>query len=36
MCKDNTIKKSKPLDSVDLYRELRDFYSIPCILDIEE
>ena len=36
MCKDNTIKKSKPLASVDLYRELRNFYSIPCTLYIEE
>ena len=36
MCKDNTIKKSKPLASVDLYRELRNFYSISCTLYIEE
>ena len=36
MCKDNTIKKSKPLASVNLYRELRNFNSIPCTLYIEE
>ena len=36
MCKDDTIKKSKPMASVDLYRELRNFYSISCTLYLEE
>ena len=36
MCKDDTIKKSKPQASVDLYRELGNFNSIPCTMYIEE